>query len=255
MSGTLYQKRKNRSLAVIALTFSILVAGCSLQSDASTTTSSIKKTSTSIDVTTTVPDVTTTTTQEDCFDEKYEASCYEVGDIGPSGGLIFYANWGVSGNKCSPLCRYLELAPTEIPSSMMWCDNVSLFKDATTWEMGGGELNTEIYQNLCRSGAVYEAANYVSPDGTDDWYLPSGGELNELCKFARNQPTGNLRVDCAETGYLRIGFTDGTYWSSTENKADDSRFGHSAFGQSFMNGESVNTRKTADFQVFAIRMF
>lgn len=240
-----------RSGVVIGLSLAAVACG----SGVATTTTTSTSTTPSSAVTTTTIQATTTTAQSECLDLEYEATCYAVGDIGPGGGIIFYAGYGVLGSSCSPLCRYLEVAPTEIPSAQAWCNDPSLFMDATNWGMGEGESNTLTYKNFCRSGAIAAAANYVSPDGTDDWYLPSGGELNELCKFARTQPTGNPRTPCVENGYLQVGFTDGAYWSSTELKATDSRFGQSAWAQSFSNGETYNTRKTAELLVIAIRMF
>jgi hypothetical protein len=199
-------------------------------------------------------EATKTTLQSDCIDEDYEATCYKVGDVGPAGGTIFYAEYGILGSRCSPLCRYLEVAPTEISFEKVWCTDSSLFKDATQKDVGGGEFNTSIYEDDCPSGAIHEAANYVSPDGTSDWYLPSIRELNELCKYVRNQPTGDLGIDCAPNGYLRVGFTDGGYWSSTEVK-DFDNVDNDAFIQYFDNGGITSVPKYAKNRVIAIRMF
>jgi hypothetical protein len=120
--------------------------------------------------------------------------------------------------------------------------------------VGGGEFNTSIYEDDCPSGAIHEAANYVSPDGTSDWYLPSIRELNELCKFERNQPTGNTRVNCTPNGYLRVGFTDGGYWSSTEVR-DFANGDTDVFIQYFDDGTIGKVLKYAKHRVVAIRMF
>lgn len=89
--------------------------------------------------------------------------------------------------------------------------------------LGWGEYNTVrsflMYHWYAKVGfATYTARAYTSPNGTGGWYLPSSVELNELCKYARQQTTGNTSVACAATGTLRTGFPGyyGYYWSSTE---------------------------------------
>jgi hypothetical protein len=51
-------------------------------------------------------------------------------------------------------------------------------------------------------------------------------ELNELCKYARGQTTGNLKVACTTDGPLKTGtandlggFVESLYWSSSEYSA------------------------------------
>ncbi|MDP5088040.1 MAG: hypothetical protein NWP41_05030, partial [Ilumatobacteraceae bacterium] len=41
-------------------------------------------------------------------------------------------------------------------------------------------------------------------------------ELNELCKYARTQTTGDTGAQCNDSGTLRVGFSDAYYWSSSE---------------------------------------
>jgi len=40
--------------------------------------------------------------------------------------------------------------------------------------------------------------------------------LNELCKYARQQTTGDTEVLCVSSGSPRDGFAIGAYWSSSE---------------------------------------
>jgi hypothetical protein len=73
---------------------------------------------------------------------------------------------------------------------------------------GAGGALTSTYA----AGIAYAYAN----NGKSDWHLPSKDELNELCKYARTQTTGNTAVRCAETDTLRVGFSGAFYWSSSE---------------------------------------
>jgi len=63
------------------------------------------------------------------------------------------------------------------------------------------------------SAGIY-ANDYVS-SGESDWYLPSKDELNELCKYAFFQATGDSAVLCADATVRRVGFTGAYYWSSS----------------------------------------
>ena len=63
------------------------------------------------------------------------------------------------------------------------------------------------------------SANFYGGKGRRDWFLPSKGELNELCKYARSQTTGNSSIACASAGTLRAGFSADSYWSSSENRS------------------------------------
>jgi hypothetical protein len=54
-----------------------------------------------------------------------------------------------------------------------------------------------------------------------DWFLPSKNELNELCKYARTQTTGNTATLCDTPGAIGSGFSSGFYWSSSEIDDND----------------------------------
>jgi hypothetical protein len=150
-----------------------------------------------------------------------------LGSTGPGGGIVFYdagsqQSWG----------RYLEVAPggwsgnTTDPETS-WCDVVVVDLEESTaaapietslgFQIGKGKANTELMLKNCSSGAGVVAQAYKG-GGKNDWYLPSKNELNEVCKYARSQPTGKSKVLCDEGGKLRKDFVnpDDFYWSSTE---------------------------------------
>ncbi len=147
---------------------------------------------------------------------------YRVGDLGPAGGTIFYAESSVK-----PWGQYLEVAPNGWYGGMpdpktSWCDLLDreILKatgtldapSVTGREIGKGKGNTQVMSNLCKYGAANLAAEYRG-GGKSDWFLPSQEELNQLCKFARgqNQGIGN----CKPLGSLNSGFYN-YYWSSSE---------------------------------------
>ena len=69
----------------------------------------------------------------------------------------------------------------------------------TAWAIGAGRRNTEvlIQAGACggkAGGAVTLAAAYAG-GGLSDWYLPSGGELTELCKYTGRNAIGGFTAD------------------------------------------------------------
>lgn len=185
---------------------------------------------------------------------------YAVGDRGPGGGIIFYVAatpFSSPGSTCNPNCNYLEVAPSTWQSGVVqddmnyaWSTNSLLTtgQDFTTagtegplayranekanWRIGQGFYNTSVMRV---SGAVSDAqAAVLAYAGTDSsagqWFIPSVNELNELCKYARGQATGNPTVACTSAGAINPytgadegGFISGIYWSSSEESASRAR--------------------------------
>jgi uncharacterized repeat protein (TIGR02543 family) len=175
----------------------------------------------------------------------------QVGDIGPGGGTIFYVapttftQTGATGSMCTNDCKYLEVAPNTWPGGGAtadprgsWSNNkvTSTGQDFTTassegysasekanWKIGQGFYNTSVMAVTGATSAVKNAvtAYQGAGDTVGQWFLPSMNELNELCKWASNVTTGDLKVACASrgTGNLMPGFAGERYWSSSEASA------------------------------------
>jgi hypothetical protein len=76
------------------------------------------------------------------------------------------------------------------------------------------DINAQAGNVAASSAAVY-AFGY-SNNGKSDWHLPSKDELNELCKYAKQQTTGDPLVFCTSSSLLRTDFSAVDYWSSSE---------------------------------------
>lgn len=185
-----------------------------------------------------------------------------VGDTGPGGGVVFFVK--SSGFDCGPLgvsarCKYLEAAPTSgtnawTDNSYVWTYNTSDPIDATLTAIGSGYRNTERMVNADDPYTTFAGGRvraYRGPNDQSDWYLPSSNELNELCKYARGQATGDTTVSCSSSGELRAGFhpTVVYYWSSTESDR------YNAVGRSFSTGGQNSLGKTFSYAVRPIRAF
>lgn len=193
-------------------------------------------------------------------------SACQVGDRGPSGGTVFYVSatpFTSTGSVCATACRFLEVAPIGWASLSAVPENTNDYLQQTLrtdpmidpsliWWYGpsreppagitvGTEIGTGMANTLALKAATtpattpsgqsrfaFDAAlNYAGPNtSAGEWFLPSIGELNELCKFANGQ-TADLgaAVGCSPTisgaNVPALGFVaDVIYWSSSHPAMD-----------------------------------
>jgi hypothetical protein len=131
-----------------------------------------------------------------------------------------------TGSDCGTTCKYLEAAPSDHPTGIVWatttpkcwntaapsgdgsnnnsCQSFSVYSphdipnqaDSRTAALaiGMGMANTDaIYDRFNSAGAAVATNTYAAGiawayinNSKTDWFLPSKDELNELCKYARN---------------------------------------------------------------------
>jgi hypothetical protein len=190
------------------------------------------------------------------FTLSVDTGVYTVGQRGPGGGIVYYVSdqpFTSPGSACNTQCKYLEVAPstwqsggvsTELDRSYAWSNNRNLrsVQDVSTpsnegfisavadekfnWRIGQGFYNTSVMKVAGAVSAAQAAVlNYAGGGFTGQWFIPSLHELNELCKYARGQTTGDPTVACVEGGLTKGGLEDdlggfvgsaGGYWSSSE---------------------------------------
>lgn len=169
------------------------------------------------------------------------AAGYAAGDTGPGGGTVFavFSTPFACGPTLASTCTYLEAAPDAwsgvVDPAGNWSDGTGAMVGTGT-ALGHGHRNTlaALAQDPSAGSAVTMAQRYDG-GGLSDWFLPSKEELNELCKYARNQDTGDTGVSCNSTGTLRAGFASTMYWSSSEHSASGTwrqKFSHGNQGVS-----------------------
>jgi hypothetical protein len=180
--------------------------------------------------TTTVPSATTTvaptTTTTTTTTTTLAPLVYQVGDPGPSGGIIFYKNL----NRPVGL-QYFEVAcagwsdgtcggsDLTDPRPAWGCEGTSI-TDADGTAIGTGEQNTDDIVTGCPTLLIAaRLANDLTLGLQTDWFLPSQFELNALCKWAH---VDTVNVICNADGAgsswpLTYGdFSTNYYWSSSE---------------------------------------
>ena len=201
---------------------------------------------------------------------------YEVGDTGPSGGIVFYveASGGTftsTGSACGSACKYLEAAPAgwivaSTPASQTNCSTpgTSTVDPRCVWSgdtsnaigstaqgtaIGTGHANTTaiILQNSTAGKAATVSRAYQG-GGKTDWFLPSQLELNQLCRYAWNLTVNNAAETCTGvTGTIRTGFSLIDYWSSSEYDASLTRYHY------FRTGGQANYAKNLVLYVRPVR--
>ena len=197
-----------------------------------------------------------------------------IGETGPGGGTVFYLH--ASGTFTSPgstcntagvggisTCKYLEASPPtgtryNIDLQRSWAtlaNQTTKVTGVTGTEIGTGYQNTSSIAdqsgNVAETSAAVEARAYRGPNGLSDWFLPSVVELNELCKFARGQTTGNTAVICpTSSGLKRDLFAFNSYWSSSQFNKDR------ASSQDFSDGkQGIDNKGTNGLRVRPVRAF
>lgn len=165
---------------------------------------------------------------------------YELGDVGPAGGRVFYVTAdGLHG---------LEAARDDTSTGAEWGCAGTIIPGANSEGIGMGASNTEAILQGCETAetAALLAAEYVAPpNGYFDWYLPSVDEIDLMYN--------NIGPGAAAPNTNIGGFVNAIYWSSTE---DNELPASNARPRVFSGSSAAGTAgKTNTFRVRAIRAF
>ena len=165
---------------------------------------------------------------------------YNIGDTGPSGGLIFYDD-EADGIDNIETYRYLEAAPksTEFGTGMLWVGDeeitwgpTTIACQATETAVGTGYQNTvDITDSISGYYAAVACRTLNCYGG--GWYLPSKDELNLMYQNLHLQGLGS--------------FESYGYWSSTEYPQLE------AYYQDFSDGSQGKRGKGAALYARAVR--
>lgn len=137
------------------------------------------------------------------------AADYEVGDVGPSGGLIFYKNPEAARDGW----RYLEAMPFDQSQSAKWGCFRHDVAGAKGTAIGTGKRNTaEMLQGCTEPASAARLCATLSFNGVSDWFLPSHDELKEMYKALKATGIGDFR----DAGM----YDNCEYWTSTQNDTD-----------------------------------
>ncbi len=157
---------------------------------------------------------------------------YNVGDVGPGGGLVFYDK-----GEFSDGWRYLEAAPASTETLVAWgYEGLDVETDAA---LGSGAANTGklLAQGTFAAETAASYCNSLTVKKVGGWYLPSKDELGLMfSSLARTQ----------KDVFQGEGFA---YWSSSGFDAQR------AWAQGFSNAVQGRVEKGQLLMVRAIRSF
>lgn len=166
-----------------------------------------------------------------------ENTKYNIGDVGPAGGLIFYVN----PNYQADSWKYLEAVAGDILNSdnepwFNWDNGNHILTGAMDKSIGQGKSNTEkiVSANGIGEYAAYICQSYIL-NGYDDWFLASKDELTMIYE--------NLYIN----GFGS--FWPAAYFSSTEHNKEKNW----AWGQDFSDGRQTYLTKGEGYRIHPIR--
>jgi len=141
-----------------------------------------------------------------------EVDGYNVGDIGPAGGIVIYDlgyyEYVDFENSSYDCWRYIEVS-TEVISPAVWgCTGAEIY--GLTNEIGSGEINTQLILNAGCVNLSLEFPDYAALSASSyngggqlDWFLPSPSELMLLSEI----PDYTDQIN---------GWELGKYWASNQ---------------------------------------
>ncbi len=185
---------------------------------------------------------------------------YNIGDIGPGGGVIFWINTDTSMDW-----KYLEAGPTtSMPPTAGRTWGTAIVTGATSEEIGDGAANTAaiVAAYAAENPPITDsAAHYCdgyANNGFSDWFLPSFNELTKLKDVVDGSVTladgtvvdtsGNQNVSDYTQPFLDTG---PAFWSSTETSETQARMRNMGYDWE----EIVLKSRTRNMGILPIRAF
>jgi TolB-like protein len=158
---------------------------------------------------------------------------YNIGDIGPAGGIIFYDRGFVADGW-----QYLEAAPAGSDFTAQWGANGQNVSGTDTATNSGKQSTHLIVNRLKQLGELGRAVQVcvdMDINGYKDWFLPSKDELNLMYQ--------NLHRKGLEI------FKGDRYWSASQHG------NATAWNLSFRDGIHYYNYKSNTYSVRAVRAF
>ncbi|MCL2006843.1 MAG: InlB B-repeat-containing protein [Treponema sp.] len=177
-------------------------------------------------------------------------SSFNIGDIGPGGGIIFYRStsgftlYTSATDNVGITAHYLEAAPTDMSGLLEWSSRnfIATNISNTGTGIGMGRRNTALILTTDSSSPAAKACSDFRGGGLNDWFLPSKDELNQL--YINRNLIGNLVTSGLPPRNM--------YWSSTQGGWP---YG-GAWYQYFRDGVSGDSMSRSEpISVRAIRAF
>jgi hypothetical protein len=172
---------------------------------------------------------------EEGEEEGYKLGDFEIGDVGPAGGLIFYID---EEGEFEDFI-YLEAAVEDLEGTHAYSNITDgIGPSAQGLAIGTGYSNSLaiIDQEGHTDSAAMECIELVQ-GGESDFFLPSKDELNQMYENLHSEELGGFAID--------------RYWSSSEG----GRSTNDAWLQGFSDGTQFSVSKDYVYYVRCVRAF
>src|SRR5207253_4693770 len=138
-----------------------------------------------------------------------QKTAYEIGDVGPAGGFIFYEN----PNAASDGWRYLEAAPFDQSAGARWGCFRRAIPGARGTAVGTGRQNTtDILRACTERGVAADVCANLDVSGVRGWFLSSRDETALMYRILKAAGIADFR-----DGGVADNFS---YWTSSQQTAD-----------------------------------
>ena len=174
---------------------------------------------------------------------------YEVGDVTPNGGIIFYTSEeGFIMADTGIKAYYLVVAPDFVETNIWAPDTGSGAYDyvGTETQLGTGRKNTALIlaaatgNRAITAPAAYGCATYSTAlTNVGDWFLPSRDEISLLYQ----------NMEASGVTDMEAGPWSSEFWTSSDRESN------SAFTFDFFGGGSTDALKNSDLHIRPIRAF
>lgn len=164
-----------------------------------------------------------------------DALAYAVGDLGPTGGRIFYVD-DPEYKRLPEGVSYLEAAPDDLAVPSGWSNVIDKKVGSTSTELGSGPSNTKaIISQISHTSSAAKLCDDYEYNGFNDWFLPSLEELYFMrLNLAGLDPNYSIRK---------------FYWSSSEFDERNTWY------QRTSDGNEINSAKDLQHHIRCIRAF
>ena len=181
---------------------------------------------------------------------KHGGAC-KVGDEGPGGGTVFYVGTTTINSYGSkyPGGKYLEfIDPFPNTTYKFRC---VIHVDGTEQGVGSGAKNTSVYKNACSDSDSPISLAWSATNGKKtDWFVPSYGELNLICRYSRKQDTASNEMCNGKLAAIAGANFKRASWSSTQRSM------RSMWGVSMGDGTDILRDKMKySYNFFMVRAF
>jgi hypothetical protein len=167
---------------------------------------------------------------------------YAVGDTGPGGGRIFYVSEeGFTMTDNGETAHYLEAARFDIGETKAWASSEYIGTNipGTEAAIGAGRKNTALILATDAAAPAAKACKDLTAGDKNDWFLPSGDELDQLSLNWRTALGGFSATE--------------RYWSSLQ--VEGTHFYSQAIARMFGSTQIYSRAKSEALKVRPIRAF